>query len=1060
MLPWVFERSEGFVEPERRQVTVLFTDMVGFTSFSERSGEEAAFTLMRSLWKLMAEAVREHGGVVLDFTGDGVMAVFGAPVAFEDGPLRACRAALSILQRLEAAGPDLEAKHGVRPQMRIGLNTGAAVVGKVEDRGDGGDAVLGDTVNFAARLQSIAVPNSAFMSEAAHRLVQGLVDASFAGEHTIKGKSEPQNVYRLNAVRQGATRFDAVVSRGLSAFVGRERELEVLERGLDKARSELCVIDLAAEPGMGKSRLLHEFRQRVGKERAFVLSGNGSPDGQQTPFLPFIEVVRGSFRVSAGEAEKDVARKLETGLTSLGLHSSRNLSLLLHLLGLYVPEEALTRLDGLLIGLRTRELLQQLLEARCHLSPVVLVIEDLHWIDSASEELLGKIVNGEAKLRLLLLTTRRPEYSPPWLARAVVSNLLLEPLPTGDIRRLIRSRLGVEALPEPLVRQVAERAEGNPLFAEEIVSFLSEQGIVRTTTGKLDFDATVVATALPASVQSLLTARVDRLAQNDRALLQAASVIGRRFDPQLLAAAIGVSDVDAGLAAMQALDLILRESKSDYYAFKHALVRDALYQSLLTEPRKSLHLKIAEEIERRSGNRLTEVAEVLAHHYCQTDRAEKSFAYLSMAGSRSLSVYSLEEAEAHFSAAIALVELNPGCASDQQIANVLVDYTLLQIALGKVRNVVDIADRFAARLHKLGDSTQIVLIAHQKVFALFFMTKFQAALAEQANITRMAERLGDDRSIAYAYASQILVSSAVAPKTLEDQAPLVRSALEAASRTEDAYIQGMLRWVIAIDEIGRGRTKVAREIAEEMSAIGRRLNDPRPMGMALGTLGWIALASEDYEKALDCANECLRIPLTPQDRMMALGVKGGALTLLRRLDEANELSNMRKQLVDLNWRYQLILTEPAFGILAVLNGKLEKGIRIIESVIMTARRDGWRGAEDWAKMFLCAVYLEVMFPKDKPPLSLLLKNIPILIKVLFVGHSSIELLVSQVRSNPQFDPNGLHIGRAEMILGLLYKGKRKRALALEHLTETRRILSQFGQTPILARVETALAELG
>ena len=280
------------------------------------------------------------------------------------------------------------------------------------------------------------------------------------------------------------------------------------------------------------------------------------PTVEQTPFLPFIEVVRGSFRISAGEAENDIAQKLETGLTALGLHSSRNLGLLLHLLGLKVPDGALTGLDGVLIGLRTRELLQQLLEARCRISPVVMVIEDLHWIDSVSEELLGKIVDSEAKLRLLLLTTRRPEYAPPWLDRAVVTKLLLEPLPMGDIRRLIRARLGVEALPEPLAWQVAEKAEGNPLFAEEIVSFLSERGIVRTATGKLDFDATVLATALPTSVQSLLTARVDRLAPNDRTLLQAASVIGRRFDPQLLAAAIGETDVDARLGAMQTLDLV------------------------------------------------------------------------------------------------------------------------------------------------------------------------------------------------------------------------------------------------------------------------------------------------------------------------------------------------------------------------------------------------------------------------------------------------------------------------------------------------------------------------
>jgi predicted ATPase len=221
------------------------------------------------------------------------------------------------------------------------------------------------------------------------------------------------------------------VSRGLSAFVGREHELELLERGRAEARSQLRVIDIAAEPGMGKSRLLHEFRQRVGKERAFVLTGNCSHDGQQTPFLPFVEVMRGLFRISAGEAEKDIAQKLEIGLTSLGLHSTRNLGLLLHFLGLKVPEGSLTGLDSVLIGLRTRELLQQLLDARCSLSPVVMVIEDTHWIDSVSEELLGKIVDSESKRKLLLLTTHRPEFASPWLDRAIVTQLHLEPNNVG-----------------------------------------------------------------------------------------------------------------------------------------------------------------------------------------------------------------------------------------------------------------------------------------------------------------------------------------------------------------------------------------------------------------------------------------------------------------------------------------------------------------------------------------------------------------------------------------------------------------------------------------------------
>jgi hypothetical protein len=341
------------------------------------------------------------------------------------------------------------------------------------------------------------------------------------------------------------------------------------------------------------------------------------------------------------------------------------------------------------------------------------------------------------------------------------------------------------------------------------------------------------------------------------------------------------------------------------------------------------------------------------------------------------------------------------------------------------------------------------------------MTKFQAALAAQANITRMAERLGDDRSRAYAYATQILVSSAVAPNTLEHQEPLARNALDAASRTADSYIRSVVRWVIAFDEISRGRMKVAQDIAEEMSAIGRNLNDPRPIGMGMGILGWIALASDDYGKALSYAEECLQIAYTPTERMVALGAKGAALAFLKRLEEGQlVLSDIRRQLIELNWRYELILLGPPFGILAVLNGKIGEGIRIIDGVIARARRDGWHVAEDWAKLVHCEVYLEVMFPKDRPPLGLLLKSIPILIKILFVGRSSIESFVSQVRSNPQFDLNGHHIGRAQMILGLLYKGKRKRALAVQHLNEAKRIFSQLGQTPVLARVDAALAELG
>lgn len=1045
---------------ERRQVTILFTDVVDYTAFAEHSGEEAAFTLMRSLSKLMDEAVREQGGVLQSLTGDGIIAVFGAPMAFEDAPLRACRAALSILQRLEAGADDLKSRHGLRPQLRIGLNTGAAIVGRVQEGTNTGATVLGDAVNVAARLRALCEPDSVFMSEATHRLLQGLVDASFAGEHRIEGKSEPQKAYRLDAVRRGATRFEAAVSRGLSPFVGRERELETLERALALARSQLCVIDLVAEPGMGKSRLLHEFRQRIGKEGTFILSGSCSLDGQQTPFLPFIDVARGSFRLSGGEAEKNVAHKLERGLMALGLYTTRNLGLLLHLLGLNVPDGALSGLDGVLIGLRTRELLQQLLDARCRLSPIVMVIEDLHWIDSVSQELLGKIVAGESKLRLLLLTTRRPEYAPPWLDRTAVSTLRLEPLPTGDIRRLVQTRLGVATLPEALVRQVNEKAEGNPLFAEEIISFLTERGMLRDTAGKLEFDAIAVAAALPASLQSILTARVDRLAPKDRALLQAASVIGRGFSADLLAAATGETDIETRLTAMRTLDLVHIEDGSGDFLFKHAMVRDALYQSLLSEPRKALHLKIAEEIERRAGNRLIEVAEVLAHHYSQSDNSGKAFTYLSMAGSKSLSVYSLDEAATHFTAALTLLDRNPDCVSDDEVAEFLVSFTLLSHMTLQLSTMIDVLERHLTRIDRRGDDPRAVLIRHHYMFALLWNTRYREAAAAQRETLLLANRLGDSRSTAYALASEIHVSTVFAPKALHEFEILKRDAIIAASETADPHIQNWARFAIGWEEFHRGRMNDARDIARELMEAGRLLDDPRSTGLGLMLLAWIALLSDSYAEGLEYSEQSLAVAVTPADRIGAALSKGCALVLLRRTEEgATLLEEDRRRSVADGYLYSLTGSDAMMGVCEVLRGNMAAGIRCIEEAILRRETEGYRDGADWHRSALGEVYLQITAGTETLPVLTLLKNLPILLKVRVTASKRMLAIAKCVLANPHLHPEGHHIGRLHMILGLFHKAKRKRQLAIEHLTEARRILSKFGQAPVLSRVDAALVEL-
>ena len=1045
---------------ERRQVTALFADMVGFTAISERLGEEGTFALIQPIYELMASAVKEQGGSVKDFTGDGVMALFGVPDALEDAPLRACRAGLLMHERLASAAPAIEVKYGVRPQMRIGVNSGLAVVTQI--RGESAAmTALGDTVNLASRLQTLAEPGSVYLSEATHRLVQGLVATTFAGAHAIKGKAEAQKVYRLDSIRQGATRFGAAMGRGLSAYVGREREMETLERAFAQARGELRVIDIVAEPGMGKSRLLHEFRQRIGRELAFILTGSCWPDGQQTPFLPFVEVVRGSFQVSAGEAEKEVARKLDMGLTILGVHSQENLGLLLNLLGLKPPEGALAGLDGVLIGLRTRDLLQNLLEARCRLSPVVLLIEDLHWIDTVSQEVLGKIVDSETKQGLLILHTRRPEYEPAWRGKPDVTTLLLEPLPAGDVRRLIQTRLGVEVLPEALARQVIEKAEGNALFAEEILSFLTERGLLRISAGRVEVDANALSATLPASVQSLLTARVDRLAPKDRALLQAASVIGRRFDPELLAAvADDGGNVEAQLAQMRGLDLVYPEGKSGDYSFKHALVRDALYQSLLTGPRARLHLKIAEEIERRSDNRLTEVAEALAHHYSQTECADRAFAYLAMAGAKSLGVYSFDDANNYFLAAVALLETKPDCATDHQFADLLADYALCSNLSLRLKSFISVIGRFKARISRLDDSPTYVLIQHHYVVILLMSGLYREAERAQSDLTAMVSRLEDARSSAYSQMGAMMISTTISPISVEVFEATSRETLVAAASTDDFYLNAFAQNMVGWEELHRGRITNALQAAAQLMAAGRRMNDPRSIGCGMQLKAWVALMGDDYQAALNFAETAISVARTPFDRVSAENVKNAALVLLKRPEALSLVRVCMEQFAVNGWNWHLRTPELAFGIAFAVRGELGRGINMIKRSIVRNDSEGYIALADWSRLFLCEIYIEIIAGKEKPPFMLLARNVPTIVMMTFTAQRRIPALVAQVRQNPQFDPNGHHVGRCEMILGLLYKAKKKRALAVQHLTEAKRIASQFGATPMLARIEAALAEVG
>jgi class 3 adenylate cyclase/tetratricopeptide (TPR) repeat protein len=1046
-------------EGERRHVTVLFADLVGFTAYSERAGEEAAYGLMQHLAKLLRNEIEVCGGSVRGFTGDGVMALFGVPQAQEDAPLNACQAALSIQRRIAEESQSIEARYGLRPELRIGINTGLAIVGQVEHGEDASATALGDAVNLASRLQELCPPGSVVVSETTQRLVEGRVESHFDGERRIRGKTDPQSIFRLESIRAGTGRFDTSLRRGLTTFVGRNVELEVLDKSFARAQNAARACDVAGDPGIGKSRLLFEFRKRI-KSRAFILSGSCSHDGQRTPFLPFIEVVRGAFRIQSDDDETAVAAKLSEGLTAVGLYSTQNLGLLINLFGLRPPTRSLEGLDAALVGLRTRDLLIHLLKARCQLSSVVMILEDLHWIDKASEELLANIID-DSRLSLLIIYSRRPEYRPRWLYQANVDRLQLEPLSAEDTVVIVKARLGAAQVPTALLQIVAERSEGNALFAEEIASFMLEHAMA-SRQGGLQFDASQLARALPISIQSLISARIDRLSIADRGLLQAASVIGRQFAPDLLASIVpAVGSIDARLATLEALDLVHYHARSSNYLFKHALVRDVLYNSLLRPQLTSLHSAIADEIERRSQNRLLDVAELLADHYLAAGCADKAFRYLAMAGRKSLNAYSIEEAQQHFRRALALVEAPEVAKNQDAIADAIVGLLEALFLKGDMPETKSVAEFYLPTLEATERPSP------QLAFALYFLGSavqntydFKAADRIATKALEIAEHCGDIRAIAYARMLSFNCSTVLGRLTLEESERTGLQVLHESQQARDNYVLNWSYFCIAWDYGVRGLMQEAQDWATRLLEGGKERGDRRAVGFAHLTMAWLAILDGRYNDALADAEICEHVAVTQFDRIYGAAATATATILAgKSVEGLNQLLKLRRSTVESGLNYAASGMHGAAGVGLIMAGRMAEGIRIIRRSIDDADANGDCGVGFWNRIILAEVYLELLTSTQRPPLLFLLRNLGSIVRARLYGKRRALRLLEQASRFKQLHERGVIRARINTDLGLLYKLKGQPAVARQFLEKGRVPAEQQGATFVLNKIQAILADL-
>jgi class 3 adenylate cyclase/tetratricopeptide (TPR) repeat protein len=740
--------SKSALEGERKQVTVLFCDLVDSSRLTEHLDPEAMHAVMDGALRLMAEAVHRYEGTVNQFLGDGLMALFGAPVALEDHALRGVQAALAIRETLSGYSEQLKQDRGVELHLRLGLNTGPVVVGRIGDDLRMDYTAIGDTTHLASRVQALAEPDTILVSEATHRLVEGYIRSEALGPVQVKGRSEPVAIYRVLGRRRGRTRLEVSVERGLTGLVGRERELGLLHDCLARARGGRGqVVGLVGEPGVGKSRLLYEFRRSLEGERVTWLEGHCVAYGQTTPYLPILEMLRTNFQIEEEDNPLQIQEKLRQGVHRLDPALEAILPFLHDLFSLPGGAEALKHLEPKDKRQKTFEAIRTLTLAGSQRRLHVLILEDLHWIDQTSEDYLAFVTAGLAGVPVLLLTTQRPGYPLRWGDKTYYTQIALDVLTEGETEALVAALLGVRTLPSDLVRLVREKAEGNPLFVEEITASLLERGMLVRRDGEIVWTGGAPV-EVPATIQDIIRARIDRLEDPVKRTVQAAAVIGREFGLRLLRRISEMAaEVEQYLDTLKHAELIheTRFFPELAFIFKHAVTQDVAYQSLLAQRRKELHGAIGRAIEDLYADRLGEHAPILAYHYARSERPGKAIEYALLAGDQAARLYANAEAATYYDQALTMARALP---PTPRAHGTEIDAALKLAAVGMTRQHIERdrqnVERARELAQQLQDERRLARALHWLGRLQYVLGNSATAIAYAEQSLEIADRLGEE----------------------------------------------------------------------------------------------------------------------------------------------------------------------------------------------------------------------------------------------------------------------------------------------------------------------------
>jgi len=705
--------SRSALEGERKQVTVLFADLKGSMELLADRDPEEARKLLDPVLEHMMEAVHRYEGTVNQVMGDGIMALFGAPLAHEDHAVRACYAALRMQEAVKQYAERIRRSDGVAVHIRVGLNSGEVVVRAIGSDLHMDYTAVGQSTHLAARMEQLAVPGTVLITADTLRLAEGYVEVRPLGPVHVKGLAGPVEAYEVTGAGAVRTRLQAAAARGLTRFVGRDEEMEQLRRALEAARGGRGQIAaVVGEPGVGKSRLFYELLHSHRTHGWLVLESASVSYGRATAYSPVIGALRSYFKIADGDDTRAVRVKVTGTLLILDHALQDAVPPVLALLDGLPPDDAFMRLDPPARRQLTLSALKRLFLRESQVQPLLLVFEDPHWIDSETQALLDLLVESLPSASILLAVNYRPEYRHGWGAKTFYRQIRIDPLPPESAEAFLHALLGDDASLKPLARLLIERTEGNPFFLEESVRTLIETGDLAGERGRFHLASAVGSIQTPVSVQVLLAARIDRLPPEDKQLLHAASVVGKDVPLALLEAVADLAPdrLVGGLGRLQAAEFLYetRLFPDPEYTFKHALTHEVAYGSLLSDRRRELHTRIVVALEQRHAQPAGEEIERLAHHSLRGELWAKAARYSRQAGSRASAQSANREALAWYDQSLVAIDHLPaGRERDEQAIDVGLDLRAPLFRLGDFRRLVTVLQETRSLAAALDDRSRL-----------------------------------------------------------------------------------------------------------------------------------------------------------------------------------------------------------------------------------------------------------------------------------------------------------------------------------------------------------------